>query len=115
MHFPFTSPCSDGLQPESPVFRNTGSAAQRARHAARDTAGPIHPGVHTTAEHDPGLQGERHKHDGQHPHQLRGIPLRCHRQAHVNPNDLWHCVYTASFHVYIRMFSHKCPHVLLST
>lgn len=67
---PPISPCSDGLQPQSPVFRDVGATLLCAGQPTRHSAGPLHPSVHPAPDHDTGVQGERHGHDGQHPHQL---------------------------------------------
>ncbi|TMS18537.1 Peflin [Larimichthys crocea] len=68
-HGATTSPRSDGLQPEPTVFGELGAALHHAR-TTRHPSGPLHPGVHPAPDHDTGLQGERHGHDGQHPPQL---------------------------------------------
>lgn len=70
MSLSLLSPRSDGLQPQPPVFRDAGPALHRARCPTRHTAGPLHPRVHATSEHDSSVSGERHEHDGQHPPQL---------------------------------------------
>lgn len=88
----FFSPCplsffsfnSDGLQAQPPVFRDAGAALRREGRPPRHPAGPLHPGVHAAPEHDAGVQGARHRHDGQRPPQLRGLSRRCRHKADVS-------------------------------
>lgn len=105
------SPCSDGLQPQPSVFRDSGAALHSARHATRHTAGPLHPGVYAAPEHDAGVQGERHSHDGQHPRQLRGFSLWCYHQAHVSSIPMM-AVFSL---LNLQCFANSYPHATMYT
>lgn len=97
-----SSPRSDGLQSEPPVFGELGAPLRHARRTTRHPTGPLHPGVHSAPVHDASVQGERHGHDGQHPPQLWGLPVRGRHQAHVSLfplTDPLHCGSIVSFHV----------------